>query len=126
MQFYLKICAFNPISIAFLCTIAKCLLCFLYCFFIHSIILYCLFSGEGRFPGVLDLFGGAGGLLEFRASLLASHGFASLALAYFGYDDLPAHLDKVDLDYFEEAADFLLRHPKVIFVSKFTLSLVLK
>ncbi|XP_003470948.1 bile acid-CoA:amino acid N-acyltransferase isoform X2 [Cavia porcellus] len=70
--------------------------------------------GEGCFPGVLDLFGGAGGLLEFRASLLASHGFASLALAYFGYDDLPAHLDKVDLDYFEEAADFLLKHPKVL------------
>ncbi|KAM6182094.1 bile acid-CoA:amino acid N-acyltransferase-like [Erethizon dorsatum] len=69
--------------------------------------------GEGRFPGVIDLFGSTGGLLEFRASLLASHGFASLALAYWGYDDLPAQLEKVDLDYFEEAANFLLRHPKV-------------
>ncbi|XP_005382858.1 PREDICTED: bile acid-CoA:amino acid N-acyltransferase-like [Chinchilla lanigera] len=69
--------------------------------------------GEGPFPGVIDLFGGTGGLLEFRASLLASHGFASLALAYWRYDDLPAFLEKVDLDYFEEAANFLLRHPKV-------------
>ncbi|XP_075415110.1 bile acid-CoA:amino acid N-acyltransferase-like [Tenrec ecaudatus] len=70
--------------------------------------------GDGPFPGVLDLFGGGGGLMESRASLLASHGFASLALAYFGYADLPPQLEKVDLDYFEEAANFLLSHPKVL------------
>ncbi|XP_008589782.1 PREDICTED: bile acid-CoA:amino acid N-acyltransferase-like, partial [Galeopterus variegatus] len=69
---------------------------------------------EGRFPGVIDLFGGTGGLLEFRASLLASRGFISLALAYFHYDDLPPKLEETDLEYFEEAADFLLRHPKVL------------
>lgn len=70
--------------------------------------------GEGPFPGVIDLFGGTGGLIEFRASLLASHGFASLALAYWAYEDLPAQLEKVDLDYFEDAANFLLGHPKVL------------
>ncbi|XP_008850131.1 bile acid-CoA:amino acid N-acyltransferase-like [Nannospalax galili] len=70
--------------------------------------------GEGLFPGVIDLFGSAGGLIEFRASLLASHGFAALALAYWGYDDLPPLLEKVDLEYFEEAVEFLLRHPKVL------------
>lgn len=70
--------------------------------------------GEGPFPGVVDLFGGTGGLVEFRASLLASHGFASLALAYFGYDDLPSRLEKVDLEYFEEGVKFLLRQPKVL------------
>ncbi|XP_023058415.2 bile acid-CoA:amino acid N-acyltransferase [Piliocolobus tephrosceles] len=69
--------------------------------------------GEGRFPGVIDLFGGLGGLLEFRASLLASRGFASLALAYFNYEDLPAKPEITDLEYFEEAANFLLRHPKI-------------
>ncbi|KFO19066.1 bile acid-CoA:amino acid N-acyltransferase [Fukomys damarensis] len=69
--------------------------------------------GEGRFPGVIDLYGNTGGLVEFRASLLASHGFASLALAFLAYEDLPAYLEKVDLDYFEEAANFLLGHPKV-------------
>ncbi|KAF3821212.1 hypothetical protein GH733_011365 [Mirounga leonina] len=31
--------------------------------------------GEGCFPGVIDLFGGIGGLIEFWASLLASHAF---------------------------------------------------
>ncbi|XP_012576760.1 PREDICTED: bile acid-CoA:amino acid N-acyltransferase [Condylura cristata] len=69
--------------------------------------------GEGPFPGIIDLFGGIGGLVEFRASLLASHGFATLALAYFAYEDLPSHLKELDLDYFEEATDFLVSHPKV-------------
>ncbi|XP_041436562.1 acyl-coenzyme A amino acid N-acyltransferase 1 isoform X2 [Xenopus laevis] len=70
--------------------------------------------GEGPFPGVIDMFGGFGGLMEFRSSLLASRGFASLALAYFAYDDLPKQLDVLELEYFEEAAQFLLRNPKVI------------
>uniref|UniRef100_A0A8C8A8Q3 Bile acid-CoA:amino acid N-acyltransferase n=1 Tax=Otus sunia TaxID=257818 RepID=A0A8C8A8Q3_9STRI len=69
--------------------------------------------GPGPFPGVIDLFGGAGGLIEFRAGLLASRGFAVLALAFFAYDDLPRALVQLDLEYFEEAAELLLRHPKV-------------
>ncbi|XP_037995427.1 acyl-coenzyme A amino acid N-acyltransferase 2-like isoform X1 [Motacilla alba alba] len=69
--------------------------------------------GPGPFPGVIDLFGGAGGLIEFRAGLLASRGFAVLALAFFAYDDLPRALTQLDLEYFEEAAELLLRHPKV-------------
>ncbi|XP_073440876.1 LOW QUALITY PROTEIN: acyl-coenzyme A amino acid N-acyltransferase 2-like [Dendrobates tinctorius] len=69
--------------------------------------------GEGPFPGVIDINGAIGGLIEFRSSLLASHGFASLALAYYAYDDLPIFLDKVDLKYFEEAAQLLCNHPKV-------------
>ncbi|XP_078528033.1 acyl-coenzyme A amino acid N-acyltransferase 1-like isoform X1 [Lissotriton helveticus] len=70
--------------------------------------------GDGPFPGVIDMFGGAGGLMEFRSGLLASRGFATLALAYFAYDDLPDTLTEVDLEYFEEAADLLLKHPKVL------------
>ncbi|XP_005292203.1 bile acid-CoA:amino acid N-acyltransferase [Chrysemys picta bellii] len=69
--------------------------------------------GEGPFPGLIDMFGLVGGLTEFRASLLASRGFAALALAYFAYEDLPSFLDEVDLEYFEEAANILLEHPKV-------------
>ncbi|CAK7293257.1 Acyl-coenzyme A amino acid N-acyltransferase 2 [Vulpes lagopus] len=69
--------------------------------------------GEGPFPGVIDLFGGRGGLVEFRASLLAARGFAVLALAYFAYEDLPSDLLEIDLEYFEEAANLLLAHPKV-------------
>ncbi|XP_057575766.1 acyl-coenzyme A amino acid N-acyltransferase 2-like [Hippopotamus amphibius kiboko] len=69
--------------------------------------------GEGPFPGLIDLFGGIGGLVEYRASLLAARGFAVLALAYFAYDDLPEQLQEVDLEYFEEAANLLLAHPKI-------------
>uniref|UniRef100_A0A8C9PK87 Bile acid-CoA:amino acid N-acyltransferase n=1 Tax=Spermophilus dauricus TaxID=99837 RepID=A0A8C9PK87_SPEDA len=69
---------------------------------------------EGPFPGITYLFGNIGGLVEFRASLLATHGFAVLALAYFAYEDLPEKLLELDLEYFEEVANFLLAHPKVV------------
>ncbi|XP_069453118.1 acyl-coenzyme A thioesterase 6 [Ovis canadensis] len=69
--------------------------------------------GSKPFPGILDLFGSSGGVCEYRASLLAGHGFAVLALAYFRFEDLPEHLNDVCLEYFEEAVDFMLQHPKV-------------
>uniref|UniRef100_A0A4X1VHE3 Bile acid-CoA:amino acid N-acyltransferase n=1 Tax=Sus scrofa TaxID=9823 RepID=A0A4X1VHE3_PIG len=70
--------------------------------------------GEGHFPGVIDLFGILSGLMESWASLLASRGSAALALAYCNYEDLPPKLEKLDLEYFEEAVNFLLRHPKIL------------
>ncbi|XP_035867794.1 peroxisomal succinyl-coenzyme A thioesterase-like isoform X2 [Phyllostomus discolor] len=81
--------------------------------------------GEGPFPGILDLFGSSGGLCEYRASLLAGHGFAVLALAYFKFGDLPKYLREVNLEYFEEAVDFMLQHPKVCNKSKWTQSYTL-
>ena len=63
----------------------------------------------------MDLLGGTGGLVEFKASLLASHGFAALALAYFGYDDLPSFpCPYIELDYIEDAAEWLYHHPMVL------------
>jgi hypothetical protein len=47
------------------------------------------------------MFGGAGGLIEMRAALLASRGFAAFALAFFAYEDLPANMDRIELEYFE-------------------------
>ncbi|XP_018422285.1 PREDICTED: acyl-coenzyme A amino acid N-acyltransferase 1-like [Nanorana parkeri] len=70
-------------------------------------------TGEGAYPGIIDMFGGGGGLAEYRASLLASRGFVVFALAYFGYEDLPRSFQKLELEYFEEATDLLLKHPKV-------------
>ena len=65
--------------------------------------------------GVMDLFGTLPAVVEFKASLLASHGFAALALAYYGYDDLPSSLSPyVELEYIEEAAEWLYQHSKVI------------
>nr|XP_003472452.1 acyl-coenzyme A thioesterase 1 [Cavia porcellus] len=69
--------------------------------------------GPGPFPGIVDLFGAGGGLLEYRASLLAGKGFAVMALAYYNYDDLPKHTDVFHLEYFEEAVNYLLCHPQV-------------
>ena len=65
--------------------------------------------------GVIEMLGGAGGLWEFKASLLASHGFAFLALAYVGFEDLPEFPPEcLDLEYFEEATNWLSNHPKVL------------
>lgn len=69
--------------------------------------------GKGPFPGIVDLYTFGGGLSEPRASLLASRGYAVLALAYLGYKDLPKVAKKVDLEYFEEAVNYLKGHPEV-------------
>ena len=65
-----------------------------------SLIRVPLFPGDGPFPGVIDMFGGGGGLIEFRSALLASRGFAAFALPYFAHDDLPRSLE-FNLEYFE-------------------------
>lgn len=70
-------------------------------------------AGAGPFPGVIDMYGDEGGLTEYRASLLASRGFAALALPYLGREHLPESLSDLDFGYFEQAASFLLHHPKV-------------
>ena len=74
---------------------------------------FVFFPEDGYLPGVIDWFGGIGGLTEIQASLLASHGFGAVALAYDNYEDLPFRVEKVDLEYFEEAVNFVLRHTKV-------------
>ena len=50
------------------------------------------------------------------AAVFAAHGFVSLALAYFGVDDLPKekHGNPLDIAYFEEAVDFLRSRNEVI------------
>lgn len=41
-----------------------------------------LFPGKGPFPGLIDLYGGLVSIIETRAALLASHGYATMALSY--------------------------------------------
>lgn len=81
----------------------------------------------GRVPAVVDLFGSIGGCVDFRAALLASHGFLTFALAFANYKDLPRSLAHsagyikdpaappapvgMDLAYFEEAAQYMQQHP---------------
>uniref|UniRef100_A0A673B557 Acyl-CoA thioesterase 19 n=1 Tax=Sphaeramia orbicularis TaxID=375764 RepID=A0A673B557_9TELE len=69
--------------------------------------------GPGPFPGVLDLWGGGGQLVEYRSALLASHGFASLALDYLTAKITLKTGKMVENDYFETAYKFLQEHPQV-------------
>ncbi|XP_058018010.1 peroxisomal succinyl-coenzyme A thioesterase-like [Ahaetulla prasina] len=69
--------------------------------------------GPGPFPALIDLYGSTGGLVEYRASLLASRGFVTLALAFLAFEDLPAYPEFIDLDYFGEAIKFLQKQQKV-------------
>lgn len=72
-------------------------------------------SGPGPYPGVLVVGGSGGGLgwSEEMAALLASHGFAALALAYFAVADLPDDLVQIPLEYFETALAWMRAHPVV-------------
>src|SRR5438128_7337617 len=53
------------------------------------------------------LSGSSGGLPQELAALLASHGYAALALAYFSYEHLPAELVAIPLEYFETGMRWL-------------------
>ena len=48
-----------------------------------------------------------------RAALLASYGYVTLALAFYGVADLPSLYDSFDLNYFQLAVDWLLSQPQV-------------
>ncbi|XP_072530267.1 laminin subunit beta-1b isoform X3 [Salminus brasiliensis] len=67
--------------------------------------------GPGPFPAVLDMWGGGGGLVEYRAALLASHGFVSLALEYLSPED--TYATELNAGYFETAFEILQDHPMV-------------
>lgn len=70
--------------------------------------------GPGPFPAVLDLWGGGGNLVEYRASLLASHGFAALALDYLTSKITVTTGKLVENDYFEMAYKLLNEHPQIV------------
>ncbi|XP_031438403.1 peroxisomal succinyl-coenzyme A thioesterase-like isoform X1 [Clupea harengus] len=67
--------------------------------------------GPGLFPAVLDMWGGGGGLVEYRAALLASHGFVALALQYLT-PNKERTLD-IETGYFEMAYHILQSLPQV-------------
>lgn len=68
-------------------------------------------------PAIITILGGItnkGTVPEDRAALLASAGFVTLALAFFGADDdLPSTYSDIDISYFEEAVDLLSSLPEV-------------
>lgn len=72
-------------------------------------------EGSGPFPGILVLGGSGGGIgwQDRIGALLAERGFATLALAYFGMEGLPGQLERIPLEYFDEALDHLVEQPYV-------------
>ena len=80
-------------------------------------------AAQGSRPAIVVLGGSEGGWLSSSplAALLASHGYAALALAYFqGYQSsdprlvsLPKILMNIPLEYFARAADWLRQQPGV-------------
>lgn len=71
--------------------------------------------GPGPFPAMLDLYGMGGGLIEYRAALLASRGYASLSLAYLGHKDLPGSQSSINVgdSYFKSAFQLLQDHRQI-------------
>lgn len=64
-------------------------------------------------PGIIVVPGSSGGIPENKSQLLASHGYAVLALGYFGLDGLPEKLDHIPLEYFQNAMRWLKKQPEV-------------
>lgn len=72
--------------------------------------------GSGPHPAVLALHGTEGQIPWLLGAMLASHGYATLALQYFdptGKTELPTSLVEIPLEYFERAIDWLLDRPSV-------------
>ncbi|MFH1149549.1 MAG: acyl-CoA thioesterase/bile acid-CoA:amino acid N-acyltransferase family protein [Actinomycetota bacterium] len=70
-------------------------------------------AGEGPFPGVLLLHGTVKRMLVDYGALLASRGFAALALQYFGAEGLPPELVEIPLEYFGRAIEWMRARPEV-------------
>lgn len=66
-----------------------------------------------QLPGVILLGGAEGGMHEDDAALLAAHGYAALALAYYGLPGLPPTLSGIAIEYFAEALAYLRSRPDV-------------
>jgi hypothetical protein len=67
--------------------------------------------GVGPHPAVIVLSGGGGGIEEYRGAILASHGYAALALGYFNVEGLPRGLVNIPLEYFENAIRWMRAQP---------------
>jgi dipeptidyl aminopeptidase/acylaminoacyl peptidase len=67
-----------------------------------------------RHAAVLAIGGSQGGAGPVDlAALLASHGYPTLALGYFGAPGLPHELERIPLEYFQRGLRWLARQPSV-------------
>jgi len=64
-------------------------------------------------PAVIVVPGSGGGIPENISQLFASHGYAVLALGYFGVECLPEQLSEIPLEYFQNVMHWLKQQPQV-------------
>jgi len=69
--------------------------------------------GGRRLPVVLVLSGSEGGFDDLRAAMLASHGYAALAVAYFGAPGLREELFEVPVERIESAVEWVRGRPEL-------------
>ncbi len=76
---------------------------------------FCRPTTQGSYPAMIILGGSSGGIADALCygALLASHGYAALALAYFRYKNLPKELVNIPLEYFGKAIEWILAQPNV-------------
>jgi dienelactone hydrolase len=70
-------------------------------------------DGAGPHPGVVALSGSDGGIPSWWGDLLAPHGIAVLAAAYFGVAPLPMVLCEIPLETVATAGEWLRRQPQI-------------
>ena len=70
-------------------------------------------AGASRSPGILVLGDSEGGIPEAMAALLASHGYATLALAYYGVEPLPKTFVEIPLEYFATAFAWMRQQEQI-------------
>ena len=64
-------------------------------------------------PAVVAVGGSSPGIFGLPGPMLASEGFATLALAYFGMPGLPKTFERIPLEYFAKALSWLARRDDV-------------
>lgn len=65
----------------------------------------------GSHPGVIVLHGSEAIIPHQFSRMLATHGYTTLALQYFGAEGLPPYLRNVPLEYFDRAVQWLTNQP---------------
>lgn len=72
-------------------------------------------SGSGPFPVVVVVGGSEGGFITADAmgQFIPPAGIAVLGLAYFGIPDLPPAIDRIPIEYFTKAIDFIAQQPSL-------------
>ncbi len=65
--------------------------------------IFCYPKNSDHLSGIITVSGSGGGMSMEIAQLLASQGYAVLALGYFGAEGLPEKLESIHLEYFQNA-----------------------